>query len=341
MDINGTILKNDLIDIAERAGANFHHAGREQRSACPLHGGNNINAFAVYMDDTGKQRWKCFTGSCGSGDMYDFVMAWQGIDFVGAYRFLGGEQHPDPAKVTAAAHERAEHARVCAEEKANEYLRTLTDLRNAKTWLAYHQQLDQKPDARELWRKRGVPDDWQNFWQLGYCSSFTAGFDGGAWLTPTLTIPVFDPEWNVMNIRHRLLNPPKPNDKYRPERPGLQAAPYIAYPSLGWDTDPIFVVEGEVKSMITFLTMWRKDEPAFQVIGIPGKNQFRGIVDQLQGHDVYICFDPDATQQAAEAARMVKGRYCTFPMKIDDAINAGALDKDGITRLMKMGRKVG
>jgi hypothetical protein len=337
MDINSTLLNNDLVEIAEKAGATFRKAGHELRSACPLHHGGNRDAFAVYTDEHGKQKWRCFSGPCGGGDIYDFVQAWQNTDFVGAYQYLGGETNPDPGEIARAAEIREQRARVAKEEKEREHNRALQDLQTARLWEAYHHNLNER--TRELWRGRGVIDSYQDYWCLGYNPEFVINWEGGRHCTPTLTIPIQSTPGEVINIRHRLLNPPTPNDKYRPDRPGLQSAPFIAYTQLGFETDPILVVEGEIKSMITFQTIYR-DGVTTQVIGIPGKTQFRSLVDRLQGHDCYICFDPDADEQALEAARAVKGKIITLPMKIDDAILAGALDRRSLQLRMKSARKV-
>ena len=47
------------------------------RCACPLHGGDNKDAFSVASDG---QSWKCFTGDCGGGDIFSFVEKFEGID---------------------------------------------------------------------------------------------------------------------------------------------------------------------------------------------------------------------------------------------------------------------
>ena len=59
-NIEELIQKNDLIALAERAGAKFGRMGKDMRSCCPLHGGKNPTGFSVYEDD-GKQKWKCYT----------------------------------------------------------------------------------------------------------------------------------------------------------------------------------------------------------------------------------------------------------------------------------------
>lgn len=336
VDIQGVILSNDLLVWAEKAGAQFHRAGSEWRSCCPLHHGDNREAFAVYMD-AGKQKWKCFTHDCGCGDILDFVMKWQNCDTQTAYQMLGGEAQPDPAAVAKHAAEQAARTIADLENKMIEAQRVLDELRRAQSWLTYHQNLAQSEPARQMWRKRGLPDDWQDFWELGYCPRFSF-ISGGAHISsPTLAIPIKDNAAQVVNIRHRILQPIDPKDKYRPDRPGLAASPFIGYPGL--EADRVIVIEGEIKSAVTFMTLWQENDP-IQVIGIPGKNAFHAVADSVMGHDVYICFDPDADEQAREAAALVKGKVMTMPVKIDDAILAGSLDRKSILFRMKAARRI-
>ena len=338
MDVIGTRLKNNLLHWAEKAGAQFRPIHGEYRSCCPLHHGDNKDGFAVYEKD-GVQKWKCFTGACGGGDVYEFIMVWQDCEFAEAYRILGGEQTYDPLLVAKAAEEQARRAIAAMEAQMQDYQRVLEELRQTQAWLTYHRNLLENEAARKLWQARGLPADWQKFYQLGYCPEFPVSTQHGRWLTPTLTIPIWDTAWQPLNIRHRLLNPPEPNDKYRPDRAGLHSAPLLGNPNRGFDHDPILVVEGEIKAMVTYKTLYTGEDSTPQVIGIPGKTAYRDVLERLKGRDVYILFDPDAGQQAHDAALAVGGRLVTCPMKIDDAILCGALDKAGVTRLMNMGRK--
>jgi hypothetical protein len=339
MDLVGLKLRSDLLQWAERSGADFRRTMNEWRSACPIHGGNNEDGFVVYEED-GCQKWKCFTGPCGCGDIYDFIRKVNNdCTLEDAYRILGGEEQPDPAAIARAAAERARRAEVALREQIEKAQRALEELQRAQTWLTYHETLMHSDRARALWRGRGVPDDWQDFWKLGACREFTYTHHGETYHSPTLTIPIHAQAWQVVNVRHRLLNPVEPNDKYRPDRPGLQAAPFIANPDIGYDTGRVLVVEGEIKGMVTYSTIYR-DGSDLQVIGVPGKTQFRALVELLRGKDVYLCFDPDAGQEAQEAARLVGGaRVISLPMKIDDAILAGQLDAGHIFRFLNMSRK--
>jgi hypothetical protein len=337
MDITGVILRNNLIEWAEKAGAVFHKSSSDWRSHCPLHGGDDKSAFAVY-EENGKQHYKCFSGPCGQGDLMDFIQAWQKCDKATAYRILGGEEQPDPAQVARNAEEKARRAIAELEAAQEKAARVLEDLRREHTWLTYHNNLLENGKARKMWRDRGIPDDWQDYWQFGYCPDFTYSTDGARATSPTITIPIVAADLEIVNIRHRLLQPINPKDKYRPDRPGLVASPFIGMPCLGWNTDPILVVEGEIKAAVTYSTIYRDGEP-MQVIGIPGKTAYRSMVDSLKGHTVYICFDPDAQAEAIDAARQVGGKVVTIPMKIDDAIVAGSLNKAGIFCLLRSARK--
>lgn len=334
-DVNTIIAGNDLIKVAEGAGAHFYRTGGEYRSRCPLHNGDNQTGFAVYTRD-GKQQWKCFSGDCGSGDVIDFVMKYNGCDFGRACEILGGDARPNPEAVRQAATVRAERAARELEQQIAKAQDALAELRRAQAWVSYHETLEANDNARQLWRSRGIPDDWQNYWQLGYTSNFSVATKVGNWTTPTLTIPIFGAGWDILTIRHRLLNPPTPNDKYRPERPGLSAHPFLCDPDAGLDYDRVLVVEGEIKSMVTYLTL---DDPKIQIIGIPGKTWFPHIADKLKGHDVTICFDPDADTEARAAAKAINGKIIKISIKIDDAITSGALNKNNLSVLLNRARR--
>jgi CHC2 zinc finger len=55
---------------------------------CPLHKSKSGRSFAVNL--TGG--WTCFAG-CGKGDQIAFVMRRHGIDFNGAVKYLGADDH--------------------------------------------------------------------------------------------------------------------------------------------------------------------------------------------------------------------------------------------------------
>lgn len=79
----------DLVSLAQEAGARFRKMGQSLRSPCPLHGGDNRTAFAIF-EEGGRQVWRCWTGcrSPAAGDVITFVEAWRRCDFLEAVRFL-------------------------------------------------------------------------------------------------------------------------------------------------------------------------------------------------------------------------------------------------------------
>ena len=103
-----------------------------------------------------------------------------------------------------------------------------------------------------------------------------------------------------------------------------------------YDAERILVVEGEKKAMVTYLTLNDSD---IQVIGLPGKNQWKTIAENLTGKNVYILLDPDALKEANEFSRLVGGKLINITMKIDDAIIDGILDKYGVQKLLAGARR--
>lgn len=336
IDFEKVRTSNNLIDLAERLGARMHRNGAEWRGTCPIHKGDNPTGFAVY-DAAGKQMWKCFSGDCGGGDVVDFVMAVYGLSTIEAVRMLGGGQEPDPAHVAQINAERAERAAAQLEEQISRAQAALAEIRSTEAWVRYNQNRQNNQRARQLWRARGIDDSWQDYFQLGYSQSFAYYANGVPAQSETLTIPIFAQGWEVQNIRHRILQPINPADKYRPERAGLPSTPYMCDPDAGLDADQVLIVEGEIKAMVTYITM---DQPEIQVIGVPGKSQAAKLVDELRGKNVTICLDPDALEEAESFAHLVGGSVINLKMKIDDVITAGGLDKYGIRSLIKSARKV-
>jgi len=90
----------------------------------------------------------------------------------------------------------------------------------------------------------------------------------------------------------------------------------------------VMLVEGEIKSMVSYITA---DDPALQVVGVPGKNMPDWMFPKFAEADpLYLCFDPDAIKEAkAAAARLGKERcrLIELPDKIDDLILCHHLDK--------------
>ena len=339
MNIEAARQNYDLIELVREAGGDPQPASRgEHRCACPLHGGDNPNGFAIY-ESRGRMFWRCFTRDCGGGDEFDFIAARDNVPVGDVLRQIKNGQPPTPKEQTQ---EEILRRIKEIERKQAEQDKRIDDIerwRKSQPWQQYH---DNAPGwARAEWETQGIPREWQAFWRLGATDEFNyTSNDGGRYTTPTLTIPVFAPKYeSVTTVRHRLLKPHDPGDKYRPDMVGLGSHPFLADPDLGYDAaDFTIITEGEKKAAVTFLTY---DRPLVQVIGVPGKGVWRDVAERLRGQDVYIVLDPDAEQQARKMAHDLGGaRVVTFHHKIDDAIVKHRLDRKWIDGLLNTGRLV-
>ena len=315
---------------------------------CPFHNERTPGGFHVWEDG-----YKCF--SCGAaGDVIGWRMAYFDEPFVDAVTALnGGELQPlDPAKAARIAAEQAQRAADRLQSEIQKAQAALDELRRTQSWLEYYGNLSESESARQLWRDRGVPDAYQDIWQLGYDDNLRLWKnDVGRWVswwqTPTMTIPLWGLGWQVNNVKHRLLNVPENGGKYRQEKSGIPPAPFIADPDI--TSGPLLLVEGEIKSMVSYITA---DNPSLQVAGLPSKTPAPEMFNEFDNYDpVYLCLDPDAydppgedqptaVKKAILALGRERVRVMWMPNKIDDTINAGQLDKAGMRRLMNSARVV-
>jgi len=93
LDLGALLSKVNLEDLAQHAGTKLHRKGAELRGTCPLHKGDNPTAFSVYTDTNSHPRWHCYTKCDAGGDALDFVQRSQGLDFMGAVKYLAEYAH--------------------------------------------------------------------------------------------------------------------------------------------------------------------------------------------------------------------------------------------------------
>lgn len=235
-----------------------------------------------------------------------------------------GWQPPDPAEV-----EKWRRERVAAEEaRKRSAERALSNLRSSHLWEQYHSQLDAY--AREYWQHRGIPDDWQNFWKLGVNYEYHVGSD----IAPTVTIPLFDHQWQVLNIKHRFIEPPEGVGKYRYEVSGQGHPLFLSNPRVPLAGHAI-AIEGEIKAAVTYIHMGQQQAC---IVGLPGKSIGADIVAALSGCErVTLVFDPGGERDVLKLARQIgvgKCRMLVTPDKIDDAILAARLTPKEIQRII-------
>lgn len=332
-DIDTLVANVDLVELVIRAGGNPKaEYGKGYRTHCPLHGGDNRTAFAVY-NESGKQKWICYTGNCGGGDAIDFVEKWQNKTYKQAVEFLGGNVLADPFEMERLAkerHERAVREREAAQLKEDARRK---ELQAERKHLFYHENMSDY--FVDQWLKRGLDESWQGFFCLGACPDFVIN-DG--WHTPTLTIPIRDEKYEVLNIKHRLLNPQNQNDKYRPEMPGLGQFPYfLAFPELGYGDSVVWVLEGEIKAAVTATIT---PDATWSYIGVPGLSRYGGLVDKLFGKNVIVVPDPNAEKETMEFCKKVNGRWLELPAKVDDLIVSHGYDGEWLKAMEKQARRI-
>lgn len=326
MDIKSLAAEYDCRrEVEDVLGAPKLKTAKSWAWCCPFHD-EKTPSFHVY-----ESHYYCY-GCEAKGDVLDF-WAWSRNVTLKEILRENSVRTLSPEEKQRLATQQAERAARELEEKIKEAQKALEELKKAQAWIRYHQNLT--PETRLLWEKRGIPNEWQDYWKFGYACSCPTYHQ-----SPSLTIPIFTPgREEPLNIRHRLLNPSDMNDKYRPEQAGLSLAPFYGDPDLPIErSDRVIVVEGEIKGAVTFRTI---DEPLFQVLGVPGKSAFETVAGMLQGHDgVWIAPDPGAEESWSERAKQAKARLIVLPAKIDDMIIAGQLSKQNIFGMMDQARRM-
>jgi hypothetical protein len=163
----------------------------------------------------------------------------------------------------------------------------IQELQRLAYWRGYHDAMGNQ--QRELWRAAGIPNEFQDYWQLG----FKAEYQGNGFTSPAMTIPYFSSGWQAQTIQYRLLQPPAPADKYRFQA-GLKSALWMADP----DTEakgPVILCEGMKKAAVTFIEMVARGNGRYQVVAVPSKMPGADLLNQMRNADpLYIVLDPDA-----------------------------------------------
>jgi len=233
MDTHTIKQSNDLLALAERAGAKFHKAGKGFSSHCPIHGGDNPNAFSVYVGDDGYQHFKCFTRSeCNrhGSNVIAFVMALENCDFKKACELLGS----DASSMGISPRHTEPPAPLTYEPPADIWqarAMQLIDRAQAALW-------DTRGSKALAWlHARGLHDETIRAARLGYIpQSFSEKPE--TWGTPNdnpeplyihkgILIPGIM-AGKVWYLKIRIHNPSDPKDKYKGVRGNKTASLYFA-----------------------------------------------------------------------------------------------------------------
>lgn len=144
----------DVVDLIQSYNVTLKRAGNTYKACCPFHN-ERTPSFSVNPD---RQSWYCFGACAEGGDIFNFVMKQENVDFKEALQLLakraGIELKP-----------------LSNEQKQHEvYLEKLTGLLN-ETAEFFHLQLLESADAdfaRKYVQKRGLSDDTVAHFRIGY-----------------------------------------------------------------------------------------------------------------------------------------------------------------------------
>ena len=317
----------ERLDLAEVIGRHVHlqKSGRYLKGLCPFHT-EKTPSFYIFPDS---QRWHCF--GCGKGgDLFNFVMEYEGLDFRTALEELA---HQAGVELRPRTPEQVE-----AESEAERLRHLLQDTADY-----YHTLLLTAPQAahaRDYLKHRGFTGETIDTFQLGYAldnwnalrahllgkgysveEQIKAGMlverDGGGTFDrfrDRVMIPIHDRRGRISAFGGRVLNPEsQPKYMNSPQTPLFDKSNVL----FGYhhatrairEADEVIIVEGYMDVMIPH-------QAGFKNIVAPmGTALTEAHLKQLQRltHRFVLAMDPDAagihgTLQGLETARQTLDR---------------------------------
>lgn len=203
-------------------------------------------------------------------------------------------------------------------EKERERQQWIEQLQNEAYWRGWHDAMSAQ--ARKLWEGRGLTVEAQNYLELGYTESPPRGD------SPALTIPYHDRQWDVVALQWRFVNPPQGMGKY--SQPKGQPLPhYVTDPTA--TSNKLLIVEGAIKSAVTWWELVVKEDLDYNVVGIPSSTPSADVMTAVSEIDhsggVWIMTDPDTFEGRHPPARRIgewfdEPLYVTLPLAPDDLL---------------------
>jgi len=176
-EIKARLSMEDLINYYGIKG--LRKSNNRLSGACPIHKGDNPNAFHLSLD---KNLWNCFTRNHG-GDVISFIMQYENVDFKRALeiaenilRIYGKREKKNLAKSEV--------------NKSNPHLKF---------------KLKLEPEHRYL-EQRGLKEDTIRYFEIGFCKE--------GYFKNRIVIPIYDEQARLVAYAGRSINDEMPKYKF-------------------------------------------------------------------------------------------------------------------------------
>ena len=283
----------------------------EYSSSCPQCGG------VPHKNGEFPDRFRLFLNASGKNK----IMGW--------CRHCGYVWFPDNDKpVSKEEFERWRREQVIREEERKaEAERAIALLKSERVWEYYHANVVKYEFAQATLASWGIAQEHADAWKLGFIPDYTVhSKQNGEYHSPAITIPLWQPDWELRNVKVRVLNPKSSADRYRKLYKTGDDGAFWTNPML--KTDVCLMVEGEKKAMVGYAHV----PEGVQVVGLPSKTPSKTTLAQFASFKkIYLCLDPDARQDGSiNKAVQELGKFRTYvinlPGKVDDMIVHNSLD---------------
>lgn len=302
---------HELSQIGLNPSAFVYSDDRSWRGPCPNCGGTR--RFVVFTDNP----WPLFHGYCD--ECGTKVRAWERVRV---------QYDPQKAAALQAQREREEAERA-------EYRRVkLAEFTTAELWQELRDRMT--TEHIEWWESQGIPEDIQRYLSIGFkADKMYYDSDKQERHSPAYTIPWFGQNFAFETMQYRLCGEGIA-DRYRFEY-GLDGGGkhfYRADPSEPI-RDKVIICEGAKKAIVTWFHLSNLTDTT--VIAASSNNTLNPALQATKdcGQRVLI-LDPGSEKKAftiAKENKNVKALY--LPMKIDDMVIAGYLDRETFTNMLR------
>jgi DNA primase len=272
LDVEAVRAANPLQAVVENAGVALRKQGRDLFGCCPFHA-EKTPSFKI---DPIRQSWYCFGACAMGGDVFGFVEKLEGLDFVGALKYLATRGGVD-AGIDPVLQEKRKLARETQLALWNEKKKADDEARRRS---AYERWREGGPATGTLveqyFESRDLPSGWVK--RTGF--RFHPAFWGEKL---AMLAPVTDPVSGKFKGLHGTFLRPDGRGKADPRHqpgPKIQLGPvWGGWIKIGKDdgVSPLLIGEGIETTLSVLLAMESAGKPAIGRVGISLGNIARAL----------------------------------------------------------------